>query len=806
MRWLLFLTLLLACGTPTPGFDGHTRATFATVQEFDEFCSTPPGSQCKVELVQFDQPHGAAFALDPRFYSLHDEWYWFRLLNGQPIPGDDVKPWSGGPFATIAAVYARFHPGDQDLPLDLAFYGDRLYSKRFYDKAGLCDPQGGVPCPRLFGATTLVHVPPDLQRKAGSELWFFELEYEDAPSAIQLGEFFRRLEAVMPPDRRDQLKWLASTDDKQELLARTLRDLPGPLRDRILTHTDLMRLDGHQVLSSGLGAGYVVRFPDAPPTPLQVKPDDVVVTRTLPDDLPPVRAVLVTEKVDPTSPVVRRLQALGVPVAVVPHALEDETLKGYAKVHTQKALVVVAPDPFTAVHVQPLSVAQAAQVPMPTLLQPPPPPPGPALLWTGQGGPAAVPDIGWQGAVLAVANEDLNWHDAPLYVTARPGRDRSGPVRAALQTVAQENAWSDPRLQKLLLEGRAAYLAMAKGDAGALQWLAEYDTHPSEADSVLTGHGGAVRWLSELPVDPSTTQALQQAVQARFGTLVKGQTLCLQGSPTDLDLPGLYPRVIVDPRVPDALQQGLAKVWSQQVSALAVASRRRAGWPEFGGDVAVVVQPCAPEDTPQGLRIAGHPFGGAVAAQVPEVLEALLGSLPAGVRAAWLKRENAPLPPARQVHTQQVWLQWSLGLDGWPGDVPRVVVTSGSVEPHTPTLSSPETQAAPRDLLSRATALLQWTCQADDATVVLLGLQSLPDVLADPRSAEVFQATLQRPGQPDVVAHRPQLSADPPDSTGLLELDLQTATDWGTKTSLPLTGCQSAVLQRSPAGWLQSWL
>jgi hypothetical protein len=824
MRWLMLVMLLVACGTEPSGFAGHTRAHFTTEADFDAFCHTAlEGVRCKVEIAEFDHAQGHTFVLDPRFYSLHDEWYWYRLLNGQPMPGDDVQPWSGQTFATIAAVYKRFHPGDAHLPLDLAFYGDRLYSKRFYDNAGLCvDSQPDTQCPRKYGATEIQHLPVDARRNSPQELWLFALEYGDAPTAIQLGQFFHRLQAVLPAEIAPKLKWLARTSDRQEALARTLQSTDGPLRNRVLTYADLMLLGDARPLSEGLGAGYVVRFPQAPPTPLQVQPDDVVVTRVLPADLPPVAAVLVTEPIDPTSAVVRRMQALGVPVAQAPSALDDDTLQGYAKFHSQKALVAVG----QAVRVQPLSAALAPQVPLSPLLQPPPPPPGKSLVWQGKGGPLTVPEIGWQGAVLALAAE-LKPEDAPLLLTARSGRDRSGPVLAVLATLAQEQGWQDPRLQRLLLDGRPAFIQAALDDIPARAWLAAFDaqTH-SPAVTKLSAQGGAVRWLRELPTDPSATQALTDAVTQRFQDLPHDQALCLTGSPTDLDVPGLYPpvRAFLHPAeqplpqdLTKTLESALAEVWSQQVSALAVASRRRAGWPQFGGDLAVVVQPCVPTEALQGVRTFASeteplelqgsdippfstPTGG-----LPALRGAQLVNRTLLTAQAWLAAENAGLPTARLVDTQTLELQWALVPDGWLGGDERWVWTGARVDPHTPAIAAPGSELAPPDRLAQATTLLRWTCLAANDTVTLTQLDTLSRWRLTPQSG-FLQAALQRPGQTSplpIQAHF-EVSLEQGEPVSML-LQEEVAVAWNVAPELALQDCQGQVLARTPLGWLASW-
>ena len=44
------------------------------------------------------------FFYDSNFYRLHDEWYWFRLLNGVPVPSESLAPLIGLSFETVEAI------------------------------------------------------------------------------------------------------------------------------------------------------------------------------------------------------------------------------------------------------------------------------------------------------------------------------------------------------------------------------------------------------------------------------------------------------------------------------------------------------------------------------------------------------------------------------------------------------------------------------------------------------------------------------------------------------------------------------
>ena len=114
-------------------FPDHTLAGLDSVADFERIAVQAYGlSTAKFVITAFGDPEnrGGRF-YDGRFYTLHDQWYWFRLLNGARVPGDFVEPVRGLRFATVDSItaWARTQPL---LPLDLAFYGDRRYSNRFY--------------------------------------------------------------------------------------------------------------------------------------------------------------------------------------------------------------------------------------------------------------------------------------------------------------------------------------------------------------------------------------------------------------------------------------------------------------------------------------------------------------------------------------------------------------------------------------------------------------------------------------------------------------------------------------------------
>ena len=815
---LLCLLLAPAACTPDPpvaSFQGHTRNSFSSTKDFDQFCASPEhGHFCKVELTRFGDLAGANYALDPRFYSLHDEWYWFRLLNGVAISGDPVEPVQGLHFATLAEVYARFHPGDE-LPLGLQFYGDRLYSPRFYDRAGLCDfDTPDTRCPRFYGATELQHLPADPRRNRAEVLWLFALEYPDAPSESQLAHFFARLQAMLPADVASKLLWLARTSDAQEQLARQLRQSGGPFATRLLTYADLIQVGQTTAVLPGTHAGLVRRFETEPPGPLQVEASDVVLARTVPEDLPPVGAVLVTEAMLPLSDLARRLAGLNVPLVQATTLLDDAYMKQYANHASQKALVH---DLGPQLRIQPLSVRQRETLEQtPLVAQPPGEPPSQET--PGQGGPAAVRDLGWTGSALALAEElQPQGADAPWLLPAKIEADHDDPTVQTLRQLDQEAVFLDLRARKLLLDGRAAYLAAVKTDPPAQKWLQSFDDEPhTPVVKQVLAHGGAVRWLRDLPIEATVLTAIHAQLTAQFKGLGAQQALCLRASATDLDLPGLHPtaRAFLQPDAQPlaadrtrTVATALAEVWSSRLDFASHEALRFTGRSPWTGHLAVVGRPCPPDAALQGVaqvhvqwradgvhaqmttqtgseivQVAVRPGQPDVVtrpettAVLPEPTRMALQARALAITNLWRQRQNAQLEPAQRVDSQTVTLEWLLRPQG-------LVLTAVQLDPQTPTLAGLEVTAVPQDLLAGAVRVQRRTCLAENLEVRAIQVLTDPAMpwLQQPFFAEV---TVQRPDwpAPKRMDHK-QFTIGATAAT--LTLDSLLAAQWG-MTQVPL--------------------
>ena len=90
------------------GFDDHTVDRFQSIAEVEAF-GVADASRTAVKFAIPDLGSPGVIWLDGAFYELHDEWYWFRLLNGHAVQGLDTEPIpvdSFPKFSTIDEVYA----------------------------------------------------------------------------------------------------------------------------------------------------------------------------------------------------------------------------------------------------------------------------------------------------------------------------------------------------------------------------------------------------------------------------------------------------------------------------------------------------------------------------------------------------------------------------------------------------------------------------------------------------------------------------------------------------------------------------
>lgn len=235
MRRLVLISCLVAAGCFPRGpellgdqdpracddsFDDHTHKGSIDVATFDALAESPAGEQ-PVRVDFF-----VAFVTEPAirhvrfedgtFYEFHDQWLWFRLMNGVNACGSSANPVAGGErFETIDAIKATLK-GKVELPLDLArTTGGRYVSPTFYTLAFRAEPR--------------VYAPGTMFRR--DDKWWFELEVSDPVKESDLLAVHSTLETALPSS--STLFWRAISPEQSELGTRLQRG-GGPLSTRVL--------------------------------------------------------------------------------------------------------------------------------------------------------------------------------------------------------------------------------------------------------------------------------------------------------------------------------------------------------------------------------------------------------------------------------------------------------------------------------------------------------------------------------------------------------------------------------------------
>jgi hypothetical protein len=213
------LTFSLLCagssceGPPSEGegegegeeFPDHTVRSLDTVEDYEAIAEDGPSSTAlKFVITRFLTADENVRFLASDFYILHDEWWWFRLMNGARIDGVNVAPVDvGRSFDTVQDIvsWARARPADT-LPLDLTWVqdGSRLYSPMFYQLALQVSP-------KVLGIGTVLHFParPNVDPPL-SEQWAIELEYSHVLDETEMQHLLDVVEAALPSEIGDRSK------------------------------------------------------------------------------------------------------------------------------------------------------------------------------------------------------------------------------------------------------------------------------------------------------------------------------------------------------------------------------------------------------------------------------------------------------------------------------------------------------------------------------------------------------------------------------------------------------------------------
>lgn len=595
---------VIITGTDGGAFDDFTDPDIVDTEHFRALATEGPGSLgVKYIISNFTLLNTRDIRfMDGAQYELHDQWYWFRLMNGQRAPGADTLPYPGS-FPSVQAIVQWAH-AQAALPLDLRFIGERLYSPRFYDLALNVTPQ-------VYGVGTVVHFPARETPTPRAELWAFELEYTDVVTPADLAVHFQMLESSLPQEIGPAVRWLVRSP-VQEGVARTMEAQHAAYHDRILRYSDLTTPGEVQVYSQGLTAGRLRKVTADSPELQSTRSTDILLMDAAPDFLPQAAGLVTAVPQTPLAHVNVLARNRGIPNAYLGGVMDDANLDQMARVNAPVAIRALLPN---VLQIVPLTDTQYAQYRNLFVVAPLSVPPvdltnAPYTTDLSQVALADVdelrPLIGGKcaGMVALLAPEDVSTVHRPLCITVKAYAEHIQPMVAEIQALlAHEEFNRSLRARTLALEGPDAFDARfpQPGDQAYRESVMARPTGDVVAD--MARAGGLVGRIQDAPINTATLAILEQALGTAYDVYQTQQALRFRSSSSVEDIEGfngaglytsntgfLHADLQSDPSDrKKTVERAIKLTWSSYWGTEAFEERRLESVDHLSGNIAVMV-------------------------------------------------------------------------------------------------------------------------------------------------------------------------------------------------------------------------
>jgi hypothetical protein len=611
----------------TNGFNDHTVPNVETRSQLLALAKTDSTGRSVVKFTFTEpmEPRGGMHLYDSNFYKLHDEWYWFRLLNGQAVVGSSEQPITGEQFLTIDSIYAWAKAKNyQDLPLNLAYVDDRIGSSSFY-RAALFEPV------RRFGVGSLVRfvsTPTESADKpTGGEVgeqWLIELEYQDIPTPKLIEQYFTRLLPAIPADIRPKVRWVVRSPE-QQAVAKTMTNGELPFHDRIVTYSELIKTGTTEIYSEGVSVGRLryVGPDDDDGTIGRLLPDDILITERVPDWLPPARAVITSDPQTPLAHINLLARNRGIPNLSQAGIHLNAAVRRAAEVRARALviaegrtfkLVLLDEAEYDGVSPRPQFGGDAIRVPSVDTTSLP-------LTFdlrtladeVGRNGVSEAELDRWRPALGGKSVGFLVLYSTPaltpppdaLAITVKPYLHHIEPLRPLIEAaITNPTVLFDVRARWLALEGPDEYrtrFALETDETFAQQLRADFPIGTPLGDVLAAG--GVRKLVRDQAIEPAVLRDLTNAIQEQFGNYDKSVGLRFRSSSSVEDIEGfngaglyvsqtgfLYPEAQnTDTDRNDTVQRAIQDVWSSYWSVEAFDERTLYGVDHLSGAMGIVV-------------------------------------------------------------------------------------------------------------------------------------------------------------------------------------------------------------------------
>jgi hypothetical protein len=608
------------------------------------------GGQAALKFVipQFDRAADSAdlartHLMDGTFFDLHDEWYYYRLLNGQRVVGDDTEPVVDSTFETVEDIYrwAGSQPADA-LPLDLTYSGERLYAPRFYEMALRSEP-------RQLGVGSIVRFPD--HDPAKPDHWLLELEYSDDVTPEHVAQFFARLGPVLPAEVSEHLQWVVRSPQHDDV-AGAMQEGLLPYHDRVVRFSDLVPAGTVGVYSEGVTAGRLLYVGEDGAALSDATPTDIVVTEHVPDWLPQASAILTSDPQTPLAHINLLARNRGIPNASQAGIHDDAGVRQAARVRAYAIVIARGPKIQIALISKSQYAAWANRArPEPVSIPP--------VDLTDMAMVVDLDDLAAELSVDGVSEDEVAaWRPIiggksagfltlltspgltpppdPLAVTVRPYIEHLAPLHDLIAGAIADPALDDPRARWLALEGDADYTDQFASDADAEfaeAFLADHGEGTPLGDVLAAG--GIRAMIEAHPIAPATLAQILEVLNDTYADYDVEAGVRFRSSSSVEDIEGfngaglytsftgfLQPELLADEDDHDnTIERAILRAWASYWSFEAFEERASARIDHLSGAMGLTVHARFDDDLELNNGVATFTFlpGGAPTDVVLEI-------------------------------------------------------------------------------------------------------------------------------------------------------------------------------------------
>ncbi len=598
-------------------FEDYTTTQVESIAEFRQLAAVPAlaGDRptiagAKFVITSFSDPaRRRIHYLDGRHYRFHDEWAWFRLLNGRAVSGMEPLEVHGFRAPEDARRWASAH--EDDLPEGLELIDGRLYVRHFYDLSLAAGE-------RVLGAGSLIHVEARGERP---ELWGFEVDYTDPAKVEDLEVFFAEVEKSSPEPARRALHWFARSPE-QLAVGRQLQAREPRLKGRVLTYDDVSLPGETTVYTSGIVAGRLRAFRELSRL-ADSDPEDILLLGALPEYLPQARGLVTSIPQTPLAHLNLLAKSRQIVNLYRGGVLDDASVQDL--VRSRAPVVLAAENGGMRLH----RLTEEQYRSWQELLQSDPPrvravdlKSAPYIVDLSQVAPRELrklaPWIGGKSAGMAALLQSLgpgtaengagslrpDVPDRPLAITIRAYREHLSPLLPELRALlADENFLKFKKLRFLALEGAKEFVR--KFPSKKDRELAHSYENPNALGPIaaVVRRGGVAKLVRNAPLSPAFEAELTRVLNRHFAGYSPEQGLRFRSSSTVEDIEGFNGAGLYDSstgylaeRAATAnepkrasVADALRKTWASYFSAEAFEERHQNHIDHLAADMGVLV-------------------------------------------------------------------------------------------------------------------------------------------------------------------------------------------------------------------------